>query len=147
MKLLDLPLCYMLAVHEVLKQGRWKSSGIRNAAAYIRLSAKREAVKMDIVGPPADDAEEITFSQLPAVRGEDGEEMSYQDAMDYRAYDSDTRLYDSDEYYDEAGHLHQTVSDHGVSSTITSPDDEYPDARMKIDWDKVADAVHLLMPA
>ncbi len=98
---------------------------------------------MNIIEPPVDDAKEITFSQLSPLYGEDGEEMSYQDAMDYRAYDADTGLSDSDEYCDDAGHLYRSVSGRAVSSTVTSPDDEWPDAEMKIDWDKVADAAQL----
>ena len=84
-EVLDLPLSHLEAVHETLKQGRWRKAD--DPKPYIKTVAKREAARMEITNYPG---EHLHFL-VPAICDEEGRQLSHDDYIDYRSYNGPVR--------------------------------------------------------
>jgi hypothetical protein len=69
---------YFLAIHEALRQGRWRNA--QDPKAYIKTVAKREARKMGLLSQPSDELVLVDSSQA------DGEEGSSEEILDFISY-------------------------------------------------------------
>ncbi len=72
---------YLEAVHETIKQGRWRNAD--DPRSYVKTVAKREAKKMEIANYP----DEHLHLYVPDLRDEDGHPLSHDDYIDYLSYD------------------------------------------------------------
>jgi hypothetical protein len=67
---LNLPSAYFLAVHEAVRQGRWRTA--KNPRAYVKTVAKREAIRMRLLSDGADELVLLDSNDLEAVIHERG---------------------------------------------------------------------------
>jgi hypothetical protein len=103
-ELLSLPPSHLEAVHETLKQGRWRDAD--DPRSYVKTVARREAIKMKIANYP----DEHLHLRIPAIQDENGRQLSHDEYIDYLSYDGgpvkeggvwysrDSDTYDEDEH-------------------------------------------------
>jgi len=74
---------YFLAVREAVQQGRWRTA--KNPRTYIKIVAKREAAKMELVNENSDTLVSVGSSRSA------GEEVSSEEALEYLGHHYDRR--------------------------------------------------------
>ena len=129
---LSLPLCYSTAVYEVLKQGRWKDA--ENPKAYIKTAARREALKAGD-GLSKEFALVSSKSAKSAIDDYDksGGGVTAHKIGGKRIYD----VCDREVPTDSEGRELAIFNGKAVAEYLCSPEDDEPDARWKIDFQKV----------
>jgi hypothetical protein len=144
--ILELPIAFFAAVKMALVQGRWRN--VKNPKAYIRKVARREALKMNAVRDPK------STLQIPQnVSDEDGQPLSYEGYLDYRSYDDGPvkqggvwqarNASEEPIFVDEEGREIPMVNGRPVPEDLRKPEDDGPDAKLVVNFSKVAEAVGL----
>jgi len=146
-QILQLPMQLLPAVQCALLQDRWQNA--KNPKSYIKTVAKREALKMGLVDNPSDQAMSL---RIPIdLRDKDGRPLSPDAYVDYLSYDGPVKegglwhVRDQDEAVstDEEGRVIPFVGGRPVPEGLLVPEDEEPDARLVVDWEKVAECANL----
>jgi hypothetical protein len=140
--LLDLPPEYLRAVQVALAQRRWSKA--KDPKAYVRKVAKREMLN---VRPGRDPKSTLEIPN--GLRDEDGQPLSYQDFIDDRSYDYGPvkkgtawqARNPSEEaiWADEEGRKIPVVNGRPVPEDLLMLEDDGPDAKLVINWPKVAE--------
>jgi hypothetical protein len=142
---LELPIRYLPAVQQALAQGRWRKA--KNPKAYIRTVAKRTLATDSRRDPKS------TLEIPKNVCDEEGQPLSYQDYIDYQSYDygpvkvggrwKARNPLDEPIWADEEGREIPAVDGRPVPEDLLMLEDDEPDAKLVIHWQKVAERAGL----
>jgi hypothetical protein len=144
--ILELPIAYLPAVHVALAQGRWRNA--KNPKAYIQKVARREASAMGSARAP-----KSTLKIPNNVCDEDGQPLSYESYIDHQSYDygpvKNGNVWQARNpteepiWVDEEGREIPVVNGRPVAEDLLMPEDDEPDAKLVINWHKVAERAGL----
>jgi hypothetical protein len=144
--ILDLPITYFRAVQIALAQGRWRKA--KHPKSYIQKVARREAQKMGAARDP-----KSTLEIPQNVLDEDGQPLSYEGYLDYRSYDDGPvkqggvwqarNASEEPIFVDEEGREIPMVNGRPVPEDLLMPEDDGPDAKLVVNFSKVAEGVGL----
>jgi hypothetical protein len=143
---LKLPIRYVAAVQWALSQGRWRTA--KNPVAYIRTVARREAAGMGSRREPK------STLQIPEnIRDEEGERLSLEEYIDFAWADVGAvkvgsvwkarNPLDEPVFMDEEDRVIPCVDGRPVPLDLLIPEDDEPDAKLDINWPKVAERAGL----
>lgn len=139
-EVLKLPICYLPAAQEALRQGRWRNA--RNPKVYLKTVAQREAIRLGLAPDPRE-GQTLNIPTVPEL----GRPMSQDEYIDYRSYDGPVKeagVWRARPSWDDEGdELVPRFKGRSVPQDLLVPEDDEPDARMRIDWNKVADRASL----
>jgi hypothetical protein len=143
---LGLPITYFRALQVVLAQGRWRTA--KTPKAYLRKAVKCEASKM------SSDFDPKSTLQIPRkLDPDDGEEASLEEYIDFLGADTGPvkrnavwkarNPMEEAIWVDEEGRGIPVVNGRPVPEDLLMPEDNEPDARLVINWTKVAERAGL----
>lgn len=139
---LKMPICYLPAVQVALRQGRWRSA--KNPRGYIKTVAQREAVALGLA-PMSDKGLGLTVPRIPGEQ----RSMSHDQYIDYMHFDGPVKeggvWHARDSWDDDLDRRTRGVAFGGrlVAHDLLKPEDDEEDARLVIDWQKVAERAGL----
>jgi hypothetical protein len=145
-EVLGLPMRYLPAVQLALVQRRWRTA--KNPKAYVRKVARREAAKMESSGEQGE-----TLKVPKNLYNEDGQVLSLQEYIDHLSY-ADTPVknggvwrarnpWDEAVSVDNDGRVLPEVNGRPVPEHLLMPEDDEPDAKLVINWQRVAEEANL----